>query len=109
MIGPLPPGLYKVAAEVQEAGCSILTGPIPLDGATQRRHTAWLPILVVAAQGSAVADGPAAPSSERSSERADDRVAPWRISTLVAAWQFRQRLENCLATFLSRKLPSYFV
>ena len=73
MIGPLPPGLYKVAAEVQEAGCSILTGPIPLDGATQRRHTAWLPILVVAAQGSAVADGPAAPSSERSSERADDR------------------------------------
>ena len=89
VIGPLPPaaapGLYKVAAEVQEAGCSILTGPIPLDGATQRRHTAWLPILVVAAQGSAVADGPAAPSSERSSdsasERADDRVAPWRIST----------------------------
>jgi hypothetical protein len=44
VIGPLPPGLYKVAAEAQEAGCSILTKPIPLVGATQRRHTAWLPI-----------------------------------------------------------------
>ena len=44
VIGPLPPGLYKVAAEAQEAGCSIVTEPIPLVGATQRRHTAWLPI-----------------------------------------------------------------
>ena len=33
MIGPLPPGLYIVAAEVLEAGCSILTEPFPLDGA----------------------------------------------------------------------------
>ena len=65
VIGPLPPGLYKVAAEAQEAGCSILTEPIPLDGATQRHHTAWRLIMVVAAQGSAVADGPAAATSER--------------------------------------------
>ena len=77
VIGPLPPGLYKVAAEAQEAGCSILTEPIPLDGATQRHHTAWRLIMVVAAQGSAVADGPAAATSER----AEDRVAPWRILT----------------------------
>ena len=65
VIGPLPPGLYKVAAEAQEAGCSIVTEPIPLVGATQRRRTAGLPILVVAAQGTAVADGPAAATSER--------------------------------------------
>ena len=78
VIGPLPPGLYKVAAEAQEAGCSILTEPIPLVGATQRRHTAWLPILSC---GSARQRSRRWAGSGNLRARLMDRVAPWRIST----------------------------